>query len=608
MDQLAIRRTSKIGLIAGCIALSICMIGLVEAFNERDVISDVISLGRIMLFAAAPVAGYIASRRQARRSAASIALGLLAGLLTALPVFSLILLTLIWTDIRSAFINVSPALMEILTLGQASAVSGGLLLATIFTLLGGAGALFYLLPSNAQRALLSGLGWVVGIGVLSEILVNILRPRLSRSMLDTLFGSQGLQLPVAVTLFIVITAWTWMWRGWGGQRYTRYRTNLSPVQSLAFRRTGIVLAVLLVLVLPSLLGVYLSEIINNVALYILMGLGLNIAVGLAGLLDLGYVTNFAVGAYVMALLTSSSGFGIESTAGVQSFSFWMALPISVLAAMLSGFLLALPVLRMRGDYLAIATLGFGEIIRILARSDWLSPVIGGAQGILQIPTAAITGWTGAAFSTVLLPVSQGLNRFGIGILEADRNGQIVFGTPPQLYYLLVLACLLMLFISYRLNNSRTGRQWMAIREDEDVAAAMGIDTTKAKIIAFTLSAASGGLAGAIFAAKLGSIYPHSFQLLISVNVLSLIIVGGMGSILGVVVGAFALIGLPELLREFAEFRLLFYGIALILIMLLRPEGLVPSAVRRRELHSDAQDDAAPSRGAEETASPVVGTA
>jgi branched-chain amino acid transport system permease protein len=300
-----------------------------------------------------------------------------------------------------------------------------------------------------------------------------------------------------------------------------------------------------------------------------MGLGLNIAVGLAGLLDLGYVTNFAVGAYVMALLTSTSEFGLQSP-----MSFWIALPIAVLAAMLSGFVFALPVLRMRGDYLAIATLGFGEIVRVLVRSDALKEIIGGAQGILAVPKASIGGFIATISSYVLDPINNLLSRWDLGILgvteSAEAGNEIVFGTPPQLYYLIVVACLLMLFVSRRLNNSSTGRRWMAMREDEDVAAAMGINTTNAKVIAFTLSAASGGLAGAIFAAKVGSIFPQSFQILISINVLSLIIVGGIGSVPGIVVGAFALIGIPEFLREFAEFRLLLYGIALIAMMLLRP--------------------------------------
>jgi branched-chain amino acid transport system permease protein len=240
--------------------------------------------------------------------------------------------------------------------------------------------------------------------------------------------------------------------------------------------------------------------------------------------------------------------------GITVFNFWLVLPISMLVAMLVGFLFAVPVLKMRGDYLAIATLGFGEIIRLLAISDWLKPWIGGAQGILFIPKPEIFG--------------------------------IVINDPEQFYYVLLVACLIAIFVSTRLNNSRIGRQWMSIREDEDVSAAMGIDTARSKLLAFTLSAATGGIAGAIFASKLGAIFPNSFSLQVSINVLSLIIVGGMGSIPGVVVGALVLIGLPELLREFDEFRLLLYGILLIVMMLARPEGLWPSAVHRREMHSD----------------------
>ena len=300
-----------------------------------------------------------------------------------------------------------------------------------------------------------------------------------------------------------------------------------------------------------------------IGLYVLMGLGLNIAIGLAGLLDLGYVTNFAVGAYVMAILTSTGPLGLAARTGVEVVNFWLVLPISILCAMFTGFVLALPVLKMRGDYLAIATLGFGEIIRLLALSNWLKPLIGGAQGVLFIPKPTIS----------------------IGSFAFEFSG------PQQLYFIIFAACLLMLFISIRINNSRTGRQWMAMREDEDVAAAMGIDTTLAKLLAFTLSAASGGLAGAIFATKLGTIFPHSFNLLISINALSLIIVGGMGSIPGIVVGAIVLIGLPELLREFSEFRLLLYGALLVVMMLVRPEGLWPSAVTQREMQQTSNDEA-----------------
>jgi branched-chain amino acid transport system permease protein len=304
------------------------------------------------------------------------------------------------------------------------------------------------------------------------------------------------------------------------------------------------------LILPFLIGRTLSDVAVQVGLFVLMGFGLNIAIGLAGLLDLGYVTNYAVGAYVMAVLTSTGPFG-----QVDGLTFWMVIPLALLAAMFAGFFFAMPVLKMRGDYLAIATLGFGEIIGKLAISDWFKPTIGGAQGVLQVPKPEFFG-------------------------TALKN-------PEQLYYIVLAACVITLFVSIRINNSRTGRQWMAIREDEDVAAAMGINVAKAKLLAFTISAATGGVAGAIFAAKVGTVFPTSFTVFVSINVLSLIIVGGMGSNPGIVLGAIVLIGMPELLREFSEYRFLIYGALLVFMMVNRPEGLWPSKVRQREIQKDA---------------------
>jgi branched-chain amino acid transport system permease protein len=235
----------------------------------------------------------------------------------------------------------------------------------------------------------------------------------------------------------------------------------------------------------------------------------------------------------------------------------------VAVAALAGLILGMPVLRMRGDYLAIVTLGFGEIIRILALSDMLKPFIGGAQGVLKIPKPVF---------------------FGDALVQ-----------PQKLYYVVLGAVLIAAFISTRLRESRLGRRWMAMREDEDVAEAMGINLVSTKLLAFSIGAAFSGLAGAIFASKLTSIFPHSFSLLISINVLSLIIVGGLGSIPGTIVGAIVLVGLPELLREFAEFRWLMYGLLLIAMMLTRPEGFIPSDVIKRELHAadESEDDALP---------------
>jgi branched-chain amino acid transport system permease protein len=229
------------------------------------------------------------------------------------------------------------------------------------------------------------------------------------------------------------------------------------------------------------------------------------------------------------------------------------MPVAVLLSVGMGVLFGIPVLGVRGDYLAVATMGLGEIVRVIVLSDFAAPLLGGAQGVLQIPKPNL--------------------------------GSFTFGGPVSLFYLTLIASAIAAYVAWRLENSRLGRAWMALRDDEDVAQALGINLIRSKLLAYGLGAAFAGLAGSIFAVMLSSVYPSSFQLLISVNVLALIIVGGMGSLPGVALGSIALIGLPELLREFGEYRYLFYGAVLIVMMRLRPEGLWPSAARRRELHS-----------------------
>ena len=310
-------------------------------------------------------------------------------------------------------------------------------------------------------------------------------------------------------------------------------------------RAGIALLVLVLL--PALAGSYVGQVLMLVGLYILMGMGLNLEVGLAGLLDLGFVAFFAVGAYTTALLTA------DSPHALAQLPYWGAMPVAVLLSIVVGVLFGLPVLGVRGDYLAVATLGLGEIVRVIVQSDFAAPLLGGAQGILQIPK--------------------------------PRLGSFVLSSPVSLFYLTLVASAIAAFVAWRLENSRLGRAWMALRDDEDVAQALGINLVRSKLLAYGLGAAFAGLAGSIFATMLTSVYPSSFQLLISINVLALIIVGGMGSLPGVVLGSIVLIGLPELLREFGEYRYLFYGAVLIVMMRLRPEGLWPSDVRQRELHA-----------------------
>jgi branched-chain amino acid transport system permease protein len=288
-----------------------------------------------------------------------------------------------------------------------------------------------------------------------------------------------------------------------------------------------------------------------------MALGLNVVIGYAGLLDLGYVAFFAVGAYTTGVLTSPI-----SPTWDPMLSWWQAFPIVVVFAAIAGIMVGTPVLRMRGDYLAIVTLGFGEIVRLVLLSDWLSPYFGGAQGIRNIPGIPIFGSNVSATS------------------------------PDLMIYMVMLFVLVAAFIAWRLEDSRIGRAWAALREDEDVAEAVGVDTVKAKLTAFVTGAVIASFAGALFAAKVGSVFTNSFEILVSIVILVIVIVGGMGNIVGVIVGAAVLIGIlggpnqPGLLQEFGEYKLLIYGALLVFMMLKRPEGLVPSQRRQQELHQD----------------------
>jgi branched-chain amino acid transport system permease protein len=387
--------------------------------------------------------------------------------------------------------------------------------------------------------------WTLGIGIFSENVRQILTEVTNRDFVRLVFQQRTLNPGAALVIFLVIGVISYFRVG---KTIQSNWVKVPTAQQKQGRIVGIVLGFALLLALPWMVGQFLSQALFLVGMYVMMGLGLNIVVGYAGLLDLGYVAFFAFGAYTMGILTSTGPLG------VGNFNFWTALPIAVIVGVVWGYVLGFPVLRMRGDYLAIVTLGFGEIIRILATSNWLAPFEGGPQGVLHIPNPEFFG--------------------------------IVMNQPQQMYYIVVAGSLLIAFVTIRLRDSRLGRQWMAMREDEDVAEAMGINLVQTKLLAFGIGAAFSALAGAVFAARVGNIFPHSFNLLISINALSLIIVGGMGSIPGVVVGALILVGLPELLREFTEYRLLMYGILLILMMLFKPEGFLPAETLKRELRGD----------------------
>jgi len=534
----------KSGLIGGIVGVLLALIGMVETFDQRHIVSDVISMGQTLLLLVAVFTGYLAARRTSRPGTPWVlANGLLAGL-TFGSLLALLVIVGSVVNLRAVFINASPTLFRLLTFGQGTG-TGVLLLLAGGALIGGLAGLFYLSPGLFRRVMTAALGGVVMAGVLQDLLRITFAAWGPLAIINQwLFTAKGLTIPGAISLFILIAAIAYFWARRGSALQTGLR-RLPPTGQRALQITGLLLPILLLLTLPQILGLFLSEVLTIIGMYVLMGLGLNIVVGFAGLLDLGYVAFYAIGAYTVGVLTSPE-------LGFFHLSFWEALPVAILMGVMAGVLLGVPVLKMRGDYLAIVTLGFGEIIRILAGSDFLRPWLGGSQGIAKIPKALVGGFE--------------------------------FAGPQQIYYLILAGCLLAGFVSWRLRDSRLGRAWMAMREDEDVAQAMGIDLVKTKLLAFATGAAFSALSGAIFASKLSCVYPYSFNMMISINALCLIIVGGMGSIPGVIVGAIALLGLPELLREFAEYRLLVYGAALVFMMLTRPEGLLPEARRKLELH------------------------
>jgi branched-chain amino acid transport system permease protein len=324
-------------------------------------------------------------------------------------------------------------------------------------------------------------------------------------------------------------------------------------------------------VLEASIGRTWVRILDLALLYAMLALGLNIVVGFAGLLDLGYIAFYAVGAYLYALLASPH-FGIH-------LPWWMLLPLGATLAAFFGVILGAPTLRLRGDYLAIVTLGFGEIIRIFL-NNLNAPynITNGPQGVNRID-----------------PVSIGTVSF------ARSNNLLGIDVPgTHLYYYLFLGLTaLIVFICLRLEDSRLGRAWVAIREDEVAAQSMGINTRNVKLLAFAMGATFGGVAGGLFSSLQGFVSPESFMLWESIMVLCMVVLGGMGHVSGVVLGALLLATLPEILRHTASpiqqqvfgrvfldpeaLRMLLFGLALILVMLLRPAGLWPSPIRRREL-------------------------
>lgn len=548
------RAAVRAGLLWASFAIYSCLVGIVPIFHNRPLISGVISLGQAVVVITLIGAAYVAGR-QVTPGVRAITGGALAAVIAGSGVSLLVLLGQV-LPLRAVFSHASPALYEIVTMGVGTA--GFWVPMALGLVIGAATGAVSWLPRPIRRALTGG---IIAL-LLAGLFAGLLRAPMLRSPLSdvarALFASEGLTMVGALVTFFLTALFLQVPRPKSDPNVDsdiQPAVTDQPPHARRLSLPALIAIGVILLILPHTLGQFFAQVIALVAIYLLMGFGLNITLGLAGLLDLGFVAFFAVGAYTVGLLTSTAEFGLAG------WPFWAAIPFAVLLAMLFGGFLGLPILGIRGDYLAIATLGFGEIIAILAGSDLMKGLLGGPRGIVNIPNA----------------IDVPPNHFLAG--------------PNQIYYVALLCAALIAFVAWRLRGSRLGRAWIAIREDEDVAQALGINLVHTKLLAYMLGAGFAGLGGAVFAALIGSIFPSSINLFVSINVAALIIIGGMGSIPGVALGAAFLIGIPELFREFSEYRFLFYGIALIAMMRLRPEGLLPAQIVRRELHSDENVDA-----------------
>ena len=325
-------------------------------------------------------------------------------------------------------------------------------------------------------------------------------------------------------------------------------------------RAVIILAALIVFpfLAPS---EYWIRVLGMIGLYSMLALGLNIVVGFAGLLDLGYVAFYGIGSYLYALLASPH-FNIH-------LPFWLLLVLCVLATALSGVVIGAPTLRVKGDYLAIVTLGFGEICYILfINLDRPINITNGVNGILGVDAPRLFGFT----------LGQPLAVFGMALSRT-----------AQFYYLILFFASWITFFVYQIRNSHIGRAWAAIREDEVAALAMGIHTTRLKLLAFAIGASTAGFAGAVSAAWSSSVFPDSFLFMESINILCMVILGGIGSIPGAIVGAALLVGIPEVLRDLRIYRLAVFSLILILMMIFRPQGILGSEQRRKELLAEREE-------------------
>jgi branched-chain amino acid transport system permease protein len=626
-------RALRLGLVGGVTIIFMASIGMLEQFDRRAVV-DGLSLAYVVIAGTPAFFGYLAGKpppllegfAPSKVDSRNVLAGAIAGVLTG--AFGGIFALLAPVGLRSVFPNISPAMVDLLAFGMET--GPGLLASIVVGLVAGAaGAAIHLLTPRLRKALLGALLWVAVFGVMETVIAQIIRS--SRSLgIDLLIGAFGEEPDppfllgalyevgggLRITAAIVIALGAFGIYLWLGGRRTTVRARLERMEPASRRRALIIGAVVLLAflgLLPLVVGRFLSQVLDIALIFLLMGLGLNIVLGFAGLLDLGYVAFFAVGAYTTAVLTSPIAPAFASPPAVTTF--FLAIPFVMAAAAAAGIVVGTPVLRMRGDYLAIVTLGFGEIARILFLSDALAGYFGGARGIRQTPSILLTPLVLSVFIAIVIAFVVFLV---VGRRLADRGtrgswtsfgiaagvavvlamvGNFVFGSvldigpteldnPQLFFYGILIFALLAAYVSWALEDSRIGRAWMAMREDELVAEAMGVNIVSAKLWAFIVGAVLASFGGALFATKIHSVFPQSFAIIVSIQVLLIVILGGMGSMRGIVVGALVLIALPNLLREFEAYRFLLYGALLIYMMLQRPEGFIPSRRRAAELHEE----------------------
>ncbi len=406
------------------------------------------------------------------------------------------------------------------------------------------------ITSSARPSWRQNLGHALTATVLTAVVVTpIFGLHLERAGVRTIITQHWSNVAWACLLVFIVQMLRPMLAGSG------VRLPWPKLPAIPARQRGvwIAAALLLAVIWPFFGGRNAVDIATLVMIYVMLGLGLNVVVGFAGLLDLGFVGFYAVGAYTYALLFHWAGW-----------SFWEALPLAGAASALFGFVLGFPVLRLRGDYLAIVTLGFGEFIRLLLVN--LTDFTGGPDGISSIPKPTVFG-----LELARSPSVEGATTFHQFFgLEFNSMHMVIF-----LYLMALTLAVVTLWISNRLIRMPIGRAWEALREDEIACRSLGLNPMKIKLSAFTLGAMFAGFGGAFFAARQGIVNPESFTFIESALILAIVVLGGMGSQLGVILAAILLTALPELAREFAEYRMLIFGLVMILMMVWRPQGLLP---------------------------------